>query len=220
MKIKKRYYVACMLMCVAALLLGIATFYVEMGLSRYAKLNSVTSKTWMATSGSDLETRLNTDLFVSKVYDITDEDHFDYIGTQVVVDGKYMAYDQEVYATGIVLNGDAELGQRYSIYYKPDDPHMIYRTTSYGQYLVILAAIIVITAVLIVVCRILNKSLKDNTFSESAVTIMDIPIVALVAAVILAFFAGMLIGNVQVDSTYTVISEGLAQQYASHDLTI
>ena len=72
-------------MCVAALLLGIATFYVEMGLSRYAKLNSVTSKTWMATSGSDLETRLNTDLFVSKVYDITDEDHFDYIGTQVVV---------------------------------------------------------------------------------------------------------------------------------------
>lgn len=131
-----------------------------------------------------------------------------------------MAYDQEVYATGIVLNGDAELGQRYSIYYKPDDPHMIYRTTSYGQYLVILAAIIVITAVLIVVCRILNKSLKDNTFSESAVTIMDIPIVALVAAVILAFFAGMLIGNVQVDSTYTVISEGLAQQYASHDLTI
>ena len=97
---------------------------------------------------------------------------------------------------------------------------MIYRTTSYGQYLVILAAIIVITAVLIVVCRILNKSLKDNTFSESAVTIMDIPIVALVAAVILAFFAGMLIGNIQVDSTYTVISEGLAQQYASHDLTI
>lgn len=62
MKIKKRYYVACILMCVAALLLGIATFYVEMGLSRYAKLNSVTSKTWMATSGSDLETRLNTDL--------------------------------------------------------------------------------------------------------------------------------------------------------------
>jgi len=49
---------------------------------------------------------------------------------------------------------------------------------------------------------------------------MDIPIVALVAAVILAFFAGMLIGNIQVDSTYTVISEGLAQQYASHDLTI
>ena len=217
MKIKKRYYVACILICIAALLLGVATFYVEMGLSRYAKLNSVTSKTWMATSGSDLETRLNTDLFVSKVYDITDEDHFDYIGTQTVVDGKYIAYDQEVFATGIVLNGDAELGQRYSIYYKPDDPKMVYRTTSYGQYLVILAAIIVITAVLVVVCRILNKSLKDNTFSESAVTIMDIPIVA---AVILAFFAGMLIGNIQVDSTYTVISEGLAQQYASHDLTI
>ncbi len=225
MKVKKRYYAACVLMCIVALLLSVATFYTEMGLARYSKLNSVVSRTWNETSAADLTTRLNTDFFVTSAHDIkenTDDlaPHFDYIGTQTVARGKYVAYNTEVYSDNIVFNQAVKLGDRVSVYYKPDEPRRVYCITSYVQYIIILLAIIVITGVMLFVCRMLNKSLKDNTFSDAAVTIMDIPMVVFVAGVILAFFAGMLIGNIQVDSSWTIINQGIADQYAAHELTI
>lgn len=228
MKIKKRYYVACVLMCVVALLLSVAAFYTEMGLARYSKLNDVVSKTWIETSASDLDTRMNTDFFVTQAYSINDkkaadanfQPYFDYIGTRTVARGKYVAYDTDVYSDDIVFNQEVKLGDRISVYYKPDNPRMVYCYTSYTQYIIILAAIIVITAVMIFLCRILNTSLKNNTFSEASVTIMDIPIVVFIAGVILAFFAGMLIGNIQVDASWTAISQGVADMYANHELSI
>ncbi|MBQ7783493.1 MAG: hypothetical protein IJ368_05945, partial [Oscillospiraceae bacterium] len=89
---------------------------------------------------------------------------------------------------------------------------------SYMQYVILIAGVVVLTIVMIIVCRIINKSLKDNTFSDAAVTIMDIPMAVFVVGIVLAFFAGMLIGNIQVDDTYTVIREGIANQFATHEL--
>lgn len=73
MKVKKRYYVACVLLCIMALLLGVCMFFFEMGLARYSKLNNAVRSTWIQTSASDPETGLNTDLFITKVYEKGEE---------------------------------------------------------------------------------------------------------------------------------------------------
>lgn len=232
MKLKKRYIVACVLLCIAAIALCVGVFNVEMGLARYSKLNKVTSETWCATSASDLETRLNTDFFITEVFkgesaeNAKNDEKFSYIGKQVHAKGKYVAYGQETWGGSVTLNGknpstgeDYKLGDRVSVYYKPDNPKLIYVTTDYTIYLILLIVMLVVAIALIFVCRIINKNMKDNTFSEAAVTIMDIPMAVLVAGFILSFFAGMLIGNIQVDASYTVINETIAHQLEIGELT-
>lgn len=232
MKLKKRYIVACVLLCVAAIALCVGVFNVEMGLARYSKLNKVTNETWYATSASDLETRQNTDFFITEVlkgekYENAKEDaKFSYIGKQNFANGKYVAFGMEKYGGPITLNGknpntgeDYKLGDRVSVYYKPDNPKLMYVTTDYTIYLILLVVMLVVAIVLIFVCRIVNKNMKDNTFSEAAVTIMDIPMVVLVVGFILSFFAGMLIGNIQVDATYTIINQSIVQAIEAGEIT-
>ncbi|MGN1101148.1 MAG: DUF3592 domain-containing protein [Huintestinicola sp.] len=232
MKLKKRYIVACVLLCVAAVALCVGVFNVEMGLARYSKLNRITSETWYATSASDLETRQNTDFFITEVLkgenaeNAKNDEKFSYIGKQVHAKGKYVAYNQEKWGGPITLNGknpstgeDYKLGDRVSVYYKPDNPKLIYVTTDYTIYLILLVVMLAAAIALIFVCRIVNKNMKDNTFSEAAVTIMDIPMAVLVVGFILSFFAGMLIGNIQVDATYTVINDTIAHQLEIGELT-
>lgn len=221
MKTKKRYYVACVLMCILALALSVTVFNLEMGLARYSKLNSVVRDSWIETSASDPETGVNTDLFITRIYKEGEAEgaaKWSYLGKQTVVQGKYVAYGQEVYGSGIVINGEAKMGDRVSIYYKPDAPTTVYSITNYTIYLLLLIAALVIAVVIIFLCRMINKSLKENTFSDSAVTFMDIPMAVMVAGFVIAFFAGMFIGSIQVDSSYTAISQGLAEMYANHEL--
>ncbi|MDE6593124.1 MAG: hypothetical protein K2K57_08705 [Oscillospiraceae bacterium] len=228
MKVKKRYYVACVLMCIMALLLGVSMFYFEMGLSRYSKLNNVVRNTWIQTSASDPETGLNTDLFITTVHEVgevTERNdgqpvgaNWSYIGQQVKVDGKYTAYGKEVYGNNIILNGDVKRFDKISVYYKPDNPLMVYYPVSYTLYFIMIAAVFVVAVVLVLVCRLLNNSLKNNTFSDKAVTFMDIPLAVIIVCVVIGFFAGMFIGNIQVDSSYTTISQGLAEMYKNHEL--
>ena len=78
---------------------------------------------------------------------------------------------------------------------------------------------LVVAIGLVIVCRIVNKSMKDNTFSDAAVTIMDIPMAVLVAGFILTFFAGMLIGNIQVDATYTAINDTIVAGIEAGEIT-
>lgn len=221
MKIKKRYYVACVFFCILALALSVGMFYFEMGLARYSKLNKVVRENWIETSASDPELRINTDLFITKVYkdgETTVDGVFDYIGKQNIVTGKYVAYGKDVYGDNIIVNQDVKMGDRLTVFYKPDDPTTVYCETNYNIYIICIAAVVVLDIVFIILSRLINQSLKDNTFSDAAVTIMDIPIVVFVAAVILAFFAGMLIGNIQVGAEYYNISQGLAEMYANHEL--
>lgn len=232
MKLKKRYIVACVLLCIAAVALCVGVFNIEMGLARYSKLNKVTNETWYATSASDLETRQSTDFFITEVLKGEEAENakndapFGYIGKQSFANGKYTAFGMEKYAGPITLNGknpntgeDYKLGDKVSVYYKPDNPKLIYVTTDYTIYLVLLIVMLVITVAHIFVCRIVNKNMKDNTFSEAAVTIMDIPMAVLVAGFILSFFAGMLIGNIQVDATYTVINDTIVQGLEAGEIT-
>lgn len=233
MKLKKRYIVACVLLCIAAVALCVGVFNIEMGLARYSKLNKVTSETWCATSGSDLESRQNTDFFITEVLkedkaaEAKEDAKFSYLGKQIFANGKYIAYGQEKWGGPITINGqknpvtgeDYKMGDRVSVYYKPDNPKLIYVTTDYTIYLVLLIVMLVVAIGLVIVCRIVNKSMKDNTFSEAAVTIMDIPMAVLVAGFILTFFAGMLIGNIQVDATYTSINESIVQAIESGEIT-
>ena len=222
MKLKKRYIVACVLLCVAAVALCVGVFNIEMGLARYSKLNKVTSETWLQTSASDLGNRVNSDLLITSVVNKGDEDFpkdaFSYLGDQYYVKGKYVAYGQDAWGGGVLLNGkNPETGEPYkvgdkvSLYYKPDNPKLTYTTTNYTIYVILLVALLVAAIALVIVCRIVNKSMKDNTFSDATVTIMDIPMAVIVAGFILTFFAGMLIGNIQVDATYTVINETIAE---------
>ncbi len=229
MKVKKRYYVACILMCIAALALSVLVFNLEMGLARYSKLNNVVKESWIETSASDPETGMNTDLFITKVYASVEEAQaadptanvaktWNYLGKQSVVTGKYIAYGKDVYGSGIIVNDDVKLGDRVSVYFKPDAPTTVYCPVSYTPYLILIIVCVVVAIVLIFVCRIINKSMKDNTFSDSAVTFMDIPMAVFVAGIVIAFFAGMFIGSIQVDSSYTAISQGIAEMYANQEL--
>ncbi|MDE7295589.1 MAG: DUF2975 domain-containing protein [Oscillospiraceae bacterium] len=228
MKVKKRYYVACVLMCIMALLLGVSMFYFEMGLARYSKLNKAVRTTWIETSASDPETGLNTDLFITNVHEVDEVTerndgqpvgaNWSYIGQQIKVDGKYTAYGKEVYGNNIILNGDVKRFDKISVYYKPDNPLMVYYPVSYTLYFIVIGAAFVVAIVLIIICRLLNNSLKNNTFSDKAVTFMDIPLAVIIVCVVIGFFAGMFIGNIQVDSSYTTISEGLAEMYKNHEL--
>ncbi len=230
MKVKKRYYVACILMCIAALALSVAVFNLEMGLATYSKLNKVVQSTWIQTSQSDpLFGGLDTRLRVTEVVKDADMSanpyfgKFGYIGKRYIINGKYTAYGKEVYGSNILVN--SENGEeikpalsKFDVYYKPDNPLMVYIPVKYSQYLILILAVLVIAIVMIIICRLLNKSLKDSTFSDSTVTMMDIPMAVIVVSIILAFFAGMLIGNLRVNDSYSVINEGLAQQYANHEL--
>lgn len=227
MKVKKRYYVACVLMCIMALLLGVCMFYFEMGLARYSKLNRVVRDTWIQTSASDPETGINTDLFITTVHDdgTVSEDtsnsvgaDWTYIGQQVMVDGKYIAYGKDVFGNGIIINGDVKRFDKVSVYYKPDNPLMVYYPVSYSLYFIMIGAAFVVAIVLVLLCRVLNNSLKSNTFSDKAVTFMDIPLAVIIVCVVIGFFAGMFIGNIQVDSSLTTISQGLAEMYKNHEL--
>lgn len=227
MKVKKRYYVACVLMCIMALLLGVCMFYFEMGLARYSKLNRVVRDTWIQTSASDPETGVNTDLFITTVHDdgTVSRDtsnsvgaEWTYIGQQIMVDGKYIAYGKDVFGNGIIINGDVERFDKVSVYYKPDNPLMVYYPVSYTLYFIMIGAVFVVAIVLVLLCRVLNNSLKSNTFSDKAVTFMDIPLAVIIVCVVIGFFAGMFIGNIQVDSSLTTISQGLAEMYKNHEL--
>lgn len=235
MKIKKRYYVACVLMCLLSLALCVLMFNFEMGLARYSKLNKVAETTWIETSASDLDTRLDTNMRVIQVKPIeeVEVDTFGYPGKQnVIVSSKFIAYKKEVYGSNTVINGKInkfnvkgaseygypKTGDKITVYFKPDAPTKVYVKTNITPYIIGIACIVAASAAVVILCRVINKSLKDNTFSDSPVTFMDIPMLVIVVGIILTFFAGMLIGNIQVDSSYTAISQGLAEQYANHEL--
>ncbi len=222
MKVKKRYLVACILITLVAVFISVVMFNMEMGLARYSKLNKTARESWLETSASDSDTRLNTDLFVTRVVapeDIGDDVvEWKYLGKQTVVDGKYVAYDKDVYGNNIVINDDVKMGDRISIYFKPDEPTKIYVTTSTVPYIIGIAVCFVLGVALIFVCRIIGKHMKDNTFSDATVSFMDIPMAVIVAGLVLSFFAGMLMGNLQVDASYTNIDSALAERYANHEL--
>lgn len=222
MKVKKRYYVACVLMCVLALVLSVFMFNFEMGFARYTKLNNVTHDTWIVTSASETGNSMNTNLFVNKARTVEEAEiesgYFKYLGKQTVVDGKIVAYDMEKWVSTVVINREASLGDRIEVYYKPDEPLKLYCRTDVLPYIIAIIITAVVAVALVILCRVINKNLKDNTFSDSPVTFMDIPIAVIVAGIILSFFAGMLIGNIQVDASYTNISQALAEQYAAHEL--
>lgn len=233
MKLKKRYIVACVLLCIAAVALCVGVFNIEMGLARYSKLNKVTSETWYATAGSDPVTGVNTDLFITEIRKGDDyeeskaNEKFSYIGKQSFANGKCVMFGKEVYVNdGVTLNGknpstgeDYKMGDRVSVYYKPDNPRLMYVETNYTIYLILLIALLIAAVALIIVCRIVNKSMKDNTFSEAAVTIMDIPMAVIVAGFILSFFAGMFIGNLSIDATYTAINDTIVQGIAAGEIS-
>ena len=86
---------------------------------------------------------------------------------------------------------------------------MVYYPVSYSLYFIMIGAAFVVAIVLVLLCRVLNNSLKSNTFSDKAVTFMDIPLAVIIVCVVIGFFAGMFIGNIQVDSSLTTISKVL-----------
>lgn len=226
MKIKKRYIFACILLCIAALAVCVVVFNLEMGMARFSKLNKVTSEKWVQTLDYDPDYRERTSMRITSVNDVDGEQEFKYIGKQCYAGGKYIAYGKDVFGGTVLLNGknpatgeEYKVGDTVAVFYKPDNPRKMYAYTSITPYLVPVIILFVAAIVLVIVCRIINKSMKDNTFSESAVTIMDIPTMVIVVGFILSFFAGMVIGNIQVDASYTAISEGVVKMLESGELT-
>ncbi|MCC8043532.1 MAG: hypothetical protein LIO69_08535 [Oscillospiraceae bacterium] len=222
MKIKKRYWVISILCCVLSVVLAISVGYLAIEMVRYNRLNKIATEEW-----------IESDLFVTTVESLEDatasaddedstsgaKSDFSYIGNAVVVSGKFEAYGKECYGSGIVVNLDAgeeiTLGTHITIYFKPDNPReRFYVPVTYGQYIILIIVLFVIDIALVVLCRIMNKSLNNNTFSDAKVNIMDIPIVVLIGGILIGLVVGLVIGNLQIDSTYTVIDAELAQGYA------
>lgn len=208
MKIKKRYIIACVLLCVLSILISMAVFHLEMTLSKFSKMNDIISSSWN-----------NSELMVTGVVKDTstlkDDQKVFYLGKVTYIqNGKYIAYNKDMFmgSNVVAYYGEAKLGDKVNLYYKPDDPEIIEVKAPLTTYIIALGVLLVIDVALIVVARLLNKSLKENTFSDAPVSIMDIPICVLVAGFIISFFMGMFIGNVSVDS-YGQINEAIAQEY-------
>lgn len=216
MKIKKRYWVITILLCLVSIALAVSVCYLSIEMVRYSKLNKTAQETWIESS-----------LFVTKVYsdeevaNYASENHvFPYIGSSVMVDGKFEAYGKEVYGGNIIVNEDVnekiKIGSRITCYFKPDNPNeRVYVPVKYMQYTILVGALVILDIILVIICRIMNKSLNNNTFSDAKVNIMDIPSVVLVGGIIIGVIAGLVIGNIQVDKTYTVIDTELAEGYAN-----
>lgn len=229
MKIKKRYIIACVLLCVFSVVLSILMFNVEMGLARYSKLNKVMRETWSETSavesiegraGDVTATRTeNTNMLVTKVRDKNDNYPWTYLGSHSFVDGKCTIYDQSAYITGTMVNGKPKTGDKISIYYKPDDPMQNGVPVSTTVYIVLLSLCFAAAIGSVVACRFLNKSLAENTFSDSVVNIMDIPILVMIIGVLIGFFAGMYIGSVQIGPEYTEVNQSLVEMLKTHEAT-
>lgn len=207
MKIKKRYIIACVVLCVLSIVISMLVFHLEMTLSSFSKKNDIISTSWC-----------NTDMMITGVVkdksELEDDQKVFYLGKVTYIsNGKYYAYNKDTFlgADVIPYYGEAKFGDKITIYYKPDDPETVAVKAPLTTYVIALAVLLVIDIVLIVVARILNKSLKDNTFSDATVSIMDIPICVLVAGFIICFFTGMFIGNISVDS-YSQINTTLAEE--------
>lgn len=207
MKIKKRYIIACVILCVLSIVISMMVFHLEMTLSSFSKKNDIISTSWC-----------NTDMMITGVVkdksELEDDKKVFYLGKVTYINnGKYVAYNKDRYLVHIVIPyyGEVKFGDKISIYYKPDDTETVAVKSPLTTYVIALAVLLVIDIVLIVVARILNKSLKENTFSDATVSIMDIPICVLVAGFIICFFTGMFIGNISVER-YGQINEGLAQE--------
>lgn len=208
MKIKKRYIVACVLLCIVSILISIGVFHLEMTLSKFSKLNDTLSTSWG-----------NTELFVIKTAK-TDEDLGDvkkefYLGkvTYVTV-GKYVAYGREYYYnTPIPYYGELKVGDKVSVYYKPDSPERLAFKAPFTTYIIAIGALLIIDIIFIVVARLLNKSLRENTFSDAPVSFMDIPICILIAGFVICFFMGMFIGNISINDSYTNVNNMIVQDY-------
>ena len=166
---------------------------------------------------------------------------FPYIGKVCVCDGKYKAYGQDVFGTSLVVYGDPRtkankerdvikkvdektgkekvekrdfgFGSRTSIYYKPDDPKKIATYVNTGHYIVFIVLMFLLAAGIVVVSIILNHNLKDDTFDESPVTIMNIPMLVAIVGVLIAFFAGMGVGKLSVGDEYTNIRASVVAEY-------
>ncbi|MBQ8567743.1 MAG: hypothetical protein IJ446_00830 [Oscillospiraceae bacterium] len=213
MKIKKRYIISCILLCIVSVLISIAVFHLEKGLSSFSKLNSTVSEKWS-----------NTDIMVTKVIndpaDLSEEDKdvaVNYLGKVCYIEnGTYTAYNKTYWLNEtFVYYGEAKIGDKISVYYKPDDPEKIACKAPNTSYLIGIIVLFIIDVVLIIVARILNRSLKENTFSDAVVSIMDIPICVLIIGFIICFFSGMLIGNISIDSSYTAINTAVVEEYES-----
>ena len=162
-----------------------------------------------------------------------------YIGDVHVCAGKYVAYGQDVFGSDIIIYGDPRtkadrdadtdtsgnirefgFGSRFTIYYKPDNPRMCATMVNTSPYIVIIVVIFLLAAILIITGRLLNNRLKRNTFSDSVVNIMDIPVVVTVAGILLCFFMGMLVGTLSVGTEYTVINDSIVDQYKEGSIQI
>ncbi|MGN0666698.1 MAG: hypothetical protein ACI4KF_09260 [Huintestinicola sp.] len=212
MKIKKRYIVACVLMCVLSIVLSVAIFYIEMNLASFSKLNNALSD-WRSTTVFVTSTAKEGD-------EVDLEFPFNYIGSKsVILSGKYDAFGADGYANdGIAVADEVKLGDRVEIYFKPDDPRTIAVKVPVLPYLIVVIALFVLDIMLVVASLILSRKLKENTFSDAKVTIMNIPIAVLIIGIIIGFFSGMLIGQLSVGTKYTSINPIIAEQYETHEL--
>lgn len=173
---------------------------------------------------------------------------FFYVGKVSVCDGKYKAYGQEVYGSSVVVYGDPRtkenkerdaikkldektgkekvekrdfgFGSRTSIYYKPDNPKMAATYVKTGHYIVFIVLLFLLTIGVVVVSIILNHNLKDDTFDESPVTIMNIPMLVAIVGVLIGFLAGMMIGKWTVGTEYTEINKSIVSEYQNGTRTI
>ncbi len=164
---------------------------------------------------------------------------FPYLGTVRVCDGKYKAYGQDVYGNNFVIYGDPRnstdkendktsegkvrefgFGSRTSVYYKPDDPRRTATRVGYTQYIVFIAVLVVLAIGLVVLAKFINEKLKESTFDESPVTIMDIPALVVIIGIILGFLSGLFIGNISVGADYTIINQNIANLYETGEISV
>ncbi|MCR5807319.1 MAG: hypothetical protein K6G68_09865 [Oscillospiraceae bacterium] len=233
MKIKKIYIVTCVLLCVVTLMICVGVFFFELNLAHFSKLNETITNSWshtvLSVQNAESVEEANATL---KVNEKAVEPQF-YLGKVIVVDGQYTAYKDTVNADNLIIYGDPRTdeekesskgengrvkeistGSKFTVYYKPDDPHKVVAKTPTTLFIVMLGVFGALLIAIIVVSRILYVKLRDDTFNDSPVNIMDIPILVVVLGFMFTFFSGMVIGEkYTVGSDYTMIDGSIVAGY-------
>lgn len=207
MKIKKRYIFACVLLCILSIGVCVAVYYIETAFAGHLKQNrslddmrsAVLTVTAVTDKADDIPEGKRS-MYIGRVLYVTGGSADD-AGIKIDKDsplalcGSYEYKDNEETVSEKLPSAEEMNGKKIVVYYDISDHDRIYVRVPTTLELYALIGLAVIAAGIIVAGLVINKMLAENTFNDSPVTIMDIPIIVIILGGALSFLIAMYLGN-------------------------
>ncbi len=207
MKIKKRFIFACVLLCLLSIGVCVAVYYIETAFAGHSKQNkslddmrsAVLTITSVTEDGGDIPEGKRS-VYIGRVLYVTGGSADD-AGIKIDKDsplalcGSYEYIDKGETVSEKLPSAEEMKGKKIVVYYDISDHDSVYVRIPTTLEFYALIGLAVIAVGIIVAGLIINKLLAENTFNDSPVTIMDIPIIVIILGGALSFLSAMYLGN-------------------------